>query len=94
MHEEPLQAIRLAADEGQSRRAFRFREYAVLPDEEPDAEAWKFAFECRDCKERGPASDSSDAAFDWTLGHLKATKHLAYREHITRPYRAIPGRWQ
>lgn len=76
------------------RRTFRFREYSIVPDTGPGAGSWEFAVACGGCGERGPEEASSDDAFAWALAHLKAyPHHLSYREHITRPYRAVPGEW-
>jgi hypothetical protein len=94
MSETPLTGVRLATEEGLMRRTFRHREYTIARDAEPDAEPWMFSFECQVCEEHGTKQESSDDALDWVLGHLKRfPEHLSYREHITRPYRAIPGRW-
>lgn len=94
MSEKPLPAVRLAAEEGRTGRTYRFREHTIAPDTQPDAEAWLFFFECQVCQDTGPRKDSPDDALDWTLEHLKQNpEHLSYREHITRPYRAVPGRW-
>jgi hypothetical protein len=94
MAETPLSGIRLATEEGLTGRAFRHCEYIVEPETEPDAEPWTFVFECRVCGVAGPKKGSSDDALGWTLEHLKRNAgHLSYREHITRPYRAVPGRW-
>jgi hypothetical protein len=94
MSETPLPGIRLATEEGLTRRTFRHREFTIAQDTEPDAEPWTFSFECQVCEKTGPKKESSDDAFDWALDHLKQfPEHLSYREHITRPYRAIPGRW-
>ncbi|WP_063784186.1 hypothetical protein [Streptomyces sp. SBT349] len=95
MSETPVSVVRLAAVERQSGRTFRFREYTIVPDTEPDAEPWIFSFECVVCEEEGPENASQEEALSWTLVHLKAyPEHLSFRERITRPYRAVPGRWQ
>ncbi|WP_323379741.1 DUF7848 domain-containing protein [Streptomyces alkaliphilus] len=77
---------------------FRFREYAIEPDREPDAEAIGFAGECAVCEERGPAGGSvedGEGVIAWMLGHLRRhPEHLSYREIVTRPYRAVPGEWR
>ena len=73
---------------------YRLREYTVTRDEEPDAEPHSYAMECAVCSETGPPSTDADAAHRWVPAHLRARpEHLTYREHVTRPYRAIPGRW-
>jgi hypothetical protein len=94
MSRDSLPAFRRAGGGGQAGRVFRHREYIVEPETGPEAEPWTFFFECRVCGAAGWKKDSSDAAFGWALEHLKRNAgHLSYREHITRPYRAVPGRW-
>jgi hypothetical protein len=78
-----------------SRGTFRFREYTVARDTEPDAEPVTIRMECVVCGESGPAAGTSDEALGWAVTHLKTSpEHLTYREVITRPYRAVPGAWQ
>ncbi|MCE7082428.1 hypothetical protein [Streptomyces sp. ST2-7A] len=80
------------------RTTLRFREYTIEPDREPDAEAIGFAGECAVCGERGPVGgpvQHGETVISWMLDHLRRhPEHLSYREIITRPYRAVPGRWR
>ncbi|MEV1010103.1 hypothetical protein [Streptomyces sp. NPDC049881] len=71
-------------------RTFRFREWTVRPENGQ----FHFSAECVVCDQYGPEEESSDAALRWVFGHLRDNPgHHAYRERITRPYRAVPGRW-
>ncbi|WP_019546977.1 hypothetical protein [Streptomyces sulphureus] len=75
-------------------RTYRLREYTVTRDQEPDAEPHAYAMQCAVCFETGPPDADPDTAHGWVPAHLRAhPAHLTYREHVTRPYRAIPGRW-
>ncbi|WP_019549374.1 hypothetical protein [Streptomyces sulphureus] len=73
---------------------YRLRRYAIVRDEEPDAERHSYAMQCAVCSETGPPGPDAAVAHDWVPAHLRAhPEHLTYREHITRAYRAIPGDW-
>ncbi len=86
-------AVRRRADLSKTDR-FRFREYTITPDAEPDAEPHSYAMECAVCSEVGPFSGKAAEAHAWVPAHLRVhPEHLTYREHVTRPYRAIPGAW-
>ncbi|WP_431042849.1 hypothetical protein ACQUSR_13725 [Streptomyces sp. P1-3] len=77
-----------------TRASYRFREYAITPDTEPDAEPHTYAVTCVVCEEIGHRSEDVDVAHEWVVRHLRANpEHLTYREHVTRPYRAVPGAW-
>jgi hypothetical protein len=76
------------------RRSYRLREYHIVADEEPDAEPLSFSAECAVCEQFGPEEETSEAAGAWVIRHLKDNpEHLTYRERVTRPLRAVPGRW-
>ncbi|WP_323375756.1 DUF7848 domain-containing protein [Streptomyces alkaliterrae] len=76
------------------RAVYRFREYRVEPDTEPDAEPVTFTMSCAVCEASGPTESDTSSAARWIPAHLKQEpEHLTYREHITRPYRAVPGPW-
>jgi len=78
-----------------TRAAYRFRAFTIGPNLEPDAEAWTFAMQCTTCHESSEPSQEIQDAQDWAEAHLKANPdHRHYREHVTRPYRAVPGAWQ
>lgn len=77
-----------------SRMAYRFREHRIEPNCESNAEPWTFAMQCAKCGESSPAGDKVDESQQWAVAHLKANPdHVDYREHVTRPYRAVPGAW-
>ncbi|WP_431041409.1 hypothetical protein ACQUSR_05585 [Streptomyces sp. P1-3] len=77
-----------------TRETYRFREYLITSDTEPDAEPYTYAMTCAVCEEMGPRSEEMADAHEWAERHLKANpEHLTYREHITRPYLAKPGKW-
>lgn len=74
---------------------YRFRQFALTRDEEPDAEPHAYAMQCAVCSESGPWSEDATRAHDWPPAHLRShPQHLAYREYVTRPYRAVPGAWR
>ncbi|MBB1246125.1 hypothetical protein GL263_21580 [Streptomyces durbertensis] len=76
------------------RAVYRFREYRVEADGEPDAEPVTFTMSCAVCGASGPAEADTSTAARWIPVHLKQEpEHLTYREQITRPYRAVPGSW-
>ncbi|MDT3396379.1 hypothetical protein RKE29_06950 [Streptomyces sp. B1866] len=78
-----------------TRAVYRFREFTIGPDQRPDAEPVRFAMECAACGSTGPRSEDADAGTAWAVAHLRANpEHLAYREHVTRPYRFEAGAWQ
>lgn len=78
-----------------SRATYRFRNFHLRPDEEPDAEPLTFAMQCAVCGRAGAPGPSSEHALSWVWAHLReAPDHLTYRERITRPYRATPGEWR
>ncbi|WKX68878.1 hypothetical protein [Streptomyces sp. XD-27] len=77
-----------------TRKTYRFREYVITPDTRPEAEPHTYAMTCTACHTVGPRSEDMDEAHAWAARHLKANpEHLTYREHITRPYLAKPGKW-
>jgi hypothetical protein len=78
-----------------SRATYRFREHTFVPDESPDAEPITYVMQCLACGRFGPRSEYTDDGTAWVVQHLKDNAgHLAYREHITRPYRFEAGAWQ
>lgn len=77
-----------------SHTVYRLREYTVVRDQEPDAQPHTYALQCAVCAEGGPPCTDAHKAHAWVLIHLRARpRHLTYRELVTRPYRAIPGKW-
>ncbi|WP_431042512.1 hypothetical protein ACQUSR_11700 [Streptomyces sp. P1-3] len=77
-----------------TRGRFRFREHVIGPDRRPEAEPHTYRMQCATCEESGPITGDCEDGTEWAVRHLKANPHhLAYREHITRPYRAEPGAW-
>jgi hypothetical protein len=78
-----------------TRATYRFREFRLIPDTEPDAEPLTFALQCAVCEQSGePGPDQGDA-HGWATSHLKThPEHYTYREIITRPRRFAPGAWQ
>lgn len=71
-----------------TRAIYRFEEFTVTPDQEPDAEPLTFRLQCAVCEESGPEENTTEDASAWALIHLKGNReHFTYREHITRPYR-------
>ncbi|MCE7079811.1 hypothetical protein [Streptomyces sp. ST2-7A] len=86
---------RSGADTDTPTGVFRFREYSIEPDLEPDAEPIAFTGQCAVCGRLGPTGEGGGHLTGWMLAHLRAhPEHLSYREIITRPYRAVPGRWR
>ncbi|GAA1717850.1 hypothetical protein [Streptomyces yatensis] len=78
-----------------NRATYRFREFQLVPDTEPDAEPITFAMQCAVCEQTGEPSDEQAAAHAWATSHLRANpEHFTYREIITRPCRFEPGAWQ
>ncbi|MGW3569088.1 DUF7848 domain-containing protein [Streptomyces sp. NPDC000941] len=77
-----------------TRAIYRFREYRLIPDEEPDAEPLTFAMQCAVCGAAGDDTEEQADAQSWANDHLKANaEHFTYREIITRPCRFEPGAW-
>ncbi|MDK1476064.1 hypothetical protein QNO07_22025 [Streptomyces sp. 549] len=68
-------------------------QWSVGPDREPDAEAVTYAMECAVCGARSqPRVDAGDGQ-QWVFAHAgRNPSHHTYREHITRPYRAVMTR--
>ncbi|GAA4681455.1 hypothetical protein GCM10023347_40380 [Streptomyces chumphonensis] len=80
---------------GASRVSYRFREFRIAPDEEPDAEDVMFAAQCAVCGECGRPGTDPSGARQWIVRHLSAhPEHYSYRELVSRPYRAVPGAWR
>lgn len=78
-----------------TRAKYRFRNFRIEADEEPDAEPHTFGMECVACGSSGPAKESPERATAWAWAHLREVpEHLTYREWISRPYRVVPGDWQ
>jgi hypothetical protein len=76
------------------RGRYRFRQFDIVVDEEPDAEPLSFSAACAVCDQYGPEEETSEAAGAWIVRHLNVNpEHLTYRERVTRPLRAVPGRW-
>ena len=74
---------------------YRFREFLLVSDTEPDAEPLTYAMQCAVCEQTGDRSEDQADAQSWTTRHLKANpEHFTYRELITRPCRFEPGAWQ
>ncbi|MFM9368052.1 hypothetical protein [Streptomyces sp. Da 82-17] len=71
---------------------YRFREYTIRPDDEPDAEPHTYAMQCAVCETSGSPSNESPDPTSWAFEHVREyPEHLTYREIITRPYHAVPG---
>ncbi|WP_326596742.1 DUF7848 domain-containing protein [Streptomyces sp. NBC_01803] len=78
-----------------TRATYRFREYTIGPDTGADAEAVTHTMQCRVCEETGPTATDAGDGTAWAARHVKGNPgHLAYREHVTRPYRFTAGEWQ
>jgi hypothetical protein len=78
-----------------TRATYRFREYTIAPDVDPDAEPVSFAAQCAVCDATGPQAESADDAHAWAFQHIRDhPEHLTYRSLVTLPYRVIPGAWQ
>ncbi|MBB1246840.1 hypothetical protein GL263_25295 [Streptomyces durbertensis] len=77
------------------RATYRFREYGIGPDREPDAEPMTFAMRCAVCGQRGPTCERPEESAAWITAHLREhPHHLSYRETVRRSYRAVPGEWR
>ena len=75
-----------------SGRIYRFRNFALIPDNEPDAEPAEFAFQCAVCNEVGPTEEDREEVSRWTFQHLASNpEHYTYREILILPYRMQPG---
>lgn len=78
-----------------TRAVYRFREYAISPDQRPEAEPVTAAMQCKACGEASEETEEFADGTAWAVRHLKTNPgHLEYREHITRPYRFEAGAWQ
>ena len=78
-----------------TRGRYRFRAYTIRPDQRPEAEPITATMECLRCGIVGPTSQDFADGTAWATHHLKANPgHVAYREHLTRPYRFEPGAWE
>ncbi|MFD8868491.1 hypothetical protein ACFV1F_29870 [Streptomyces sp. NPDC059590] len=78
-----------------TRVVYRFREFQLIPDTEPDAEPLTYVMQCAVCEQSGKRGDDQATAHTWATGHLKANPdHYTYREIITRPCRFEPGAWR
>jgi hypothetical protein len=77
-----------------ARGTFRFREHTLGPDRRPEATPVTYTMYCGTCGATGPTAELGEDGMTWAVRHLKDNPaHLDYREHITRPYRAVPGAW-
>lgn len=74
-----------------TRAVYVYREHHVEQNREPGAEPITHCMECADCEQASPTAQDADGPLDWVFGHLKSNPtHLNFREHLTRPYRAVP----
>ena len=76
------------------RSVLRFVRWHLAPNTEPDAEPFTYTMQCTMCEEFGPTSEDPKKARNWVFEHVKAPErrlHMTYREHITRPWTAMPG---
>lgn len=73
---------------------YRFREYRLVPDREPDAEPVLTAVQCCLCDERSRLAEDPEEGASWALDHLRRTpEHVTYRLLRATPVRAEPGPW-
>lgn len=73
-----------------TRGIIRTEWWTVGPDREPDAEAITYAMECAVCAARSEPRVDAGEGQRWVLAHAgRNPSHHTYREHITRPYRAV-----
>lgn len=76
------------------RQRYRYREFSIEPDREPDAEPITYTMCCCVCDASGPPTLDPQVSASWISNHLtRAPDHLTYRECVSRPYRAVPGAW-
>ncbi|WP_257574288.1 hypothetical protein [Streptomyces sp. JJ66] len=74
---------------------FRFREYTVCRDEEPDAEPVAHVMQCAVCGVTGPEAGELGEATRWALRHVREQpEHFTYRRLVRLPYRVVPGSWR
>ncbi|MWA12562.1 DUF7848 domain-containing protein [Streptomyces sp. BA2] len=74
-----------------TRVLYVYREYHVAPNQDADAEPVTHCMECVACEQASSTAEDVDGPLNWVFNHLKSyPTHLAYREHLTRPYRAEP----
>ena len=74
---------------------YRFREWTLTPNHEPDAEPIEVTYECAVCGKKGPTEENPEAAQKWTFDHLREKpEHVSYRQHSVLPYAMIPGDFQ
>lgn len=64
----------------------------LAPDESPNAEAVKCAFQCATCEIVEPSETSASTAAEWTFQHRQENRgHTRYREILVQPYRLRLG---
>ncbi|MGW8375995.1 hypothetical protein [Streptomyces sp. ODS28] len=92
--QSPTSSTRAAVGSCCLGESYRFREYAFVRDDEPDAEPTMFAVQCCVCREQSEFSEDPEDGSSWGLDHLETTrKHFTYRLLRTTPVRAAPGAW-
>ncbi|CAL9417561.1 MULTISPECIES: DUF7848 domain-containing protein [Streptomyces] len=77
-----------------TRATYRFREFRLVPDAEPDAEPVSFTMQCAVCGRTAAPHTSRSVPRSWATRHLRRNpEHFTFREIVTRPYRFVPGAW-
>jgi hypothetical protein len=71
------------------RAVFRYVNWTVAPDMEPDAEPITYSAQCAVCEEQSDVADNDLSPSDWVRIHAARNQdHHSYREILTRPLRA------
>lgn len=73
------------------RALLRFIAWTISPNKQLDAEPTTRAMQCAVCGEKSLVFEEIEPAQLWALKHAGRTHHLAYREVVTRPWRAEPA---
>lgn len=75
-----------------TRRIMQYRLWTVRPDQSPDAAPTTHAMQCMTCEDTSETVQDVTRAQAWVLTHAgQHPAHCAYREIVTRPWRAVMG---
>lgn len=74
---------------------YRFREFTLVLDIEPEREPVTHLPQCEVCDAEGPEFDDEQAVTRWVFAHARNNPgHHTYRTRVTVPQRLIPGAWK
>lgn len=89
-----IPALAVRRDAGGTGARFRYREFRLVPDREPDAEPTATAAQCCVCEQQSAFAEDPELAASWALDHLhRSREHFTYRVLTRRAVRAEPGEW-